>query len=162
MPRLLQILLSIALSAVSDARGWTVASLPDPTASPHECGRDVAGWVCSPDGLVNQADLDTIQGYITTIYSGVYPYSELTCSEQYTDVEVPVEIMAVIVDQVQGTGDAATKVAAFTKGIHARFGVGDAVCGSGVVLVVSVNDRQVRLGMLSQVESPLYSRWHWW
>lgn len=104
----------------------------------------MAGWVCSPDGLVSKDDLDMIQGYITTIYSGDYPYSELTCNQDYTDVRVPVEIMAVIVDEVQGSGDAATKVAAFTKGLHSRFGVGDAVCGSGAVLVVSVKDRQVR------------------
>lgn len=134
-------MLIAAHAAVSHANGWSVDTLPDPRTNPLACGRPAAGWVCSPDGLMVTDDLSVIQGYISTIYAAEYPYSELFCPDasQY----VPIELMAVIIDEVQGTGDVAVKVSNFAKGILTRFGVGSKVCGSGAVIVISVEDRQV-------------------
>lgn len=138
------------------AHGWTVDSLPDPRTSPQACGRQAAGWTCSPDGLVDEGYLSIIEGYISSIYSGEYPFSKLVCDESADDV--PVEVMALIVKEIEGAGDAAAKVAHFAKGIHSRFGVGDADCGSGVVVVIGVQDRQVLLGPSSQTLHPLPSK----
>ena len=54
------------------------------------------------------------------------------------------QMLAVVVGKVDGHGDARTRVQRFTKGIHNRFGVGSKACGSGVVIALSVEDRQVR------------------
>ena len=52
-------------------------------------------------------------------------------------------MLAVVIDKVDGHGAASKRVAKFARGIHDRFGVGSADCGSGAVVVVSVDDRQV-------------------
>lgn len=135
------VLLTLFALCSSFVHGWTVDSLPDPQTNPEACGRDVKGWVCSPDGLVDKDTLSVIQGYIVTIYAGKNPYSELYCSTKGQDV--PAELMAVVVNNVEGHGNPADKVAHFASGIHDRFGVGSKQCGSGAVIVMSVEDRQV-------------------
>lgn len=123
------------------AYGWTIDSLPNPQANPAACGRDVKGWVCSPDGLVGKSELNVIQGNIMTIFDGSHPYSKMFCPQTGSDVHV--ELMAVVVNRVDGNGDPAMKVERFATGIHDRFGVGSKECGSGAVIVMSVQDRQV-------------------
>jgi hypothetical protein len=103
----------------------------------------VPSWVCSPDGLVSDHRLDIIQGNINFIYAGEDPYSKVYCAATHQNVSI--ELLAVVIDEVDGPGDAYQRVAAFTRGIHNRFGVGSMECGSGAVLVISVSDRQVRL-----------------
>eukprot|EP00892_Ulva_mutabilis_P011820 jgi/Ulvmu1/900/UM101_0008.1 len=131
----------LARASFSVAQGWSVMTLPDPRSNPLACDRDVEGWVCSPDGLVGTDTLCMTQGYISSIYAGTDPYSELVCPD--SGEVVTVEVMAFIIQRVQGTGDAATKVSDFTTGVHNRFGVGSSTCGSGAVIVISVEDRQV-------------------
>eukprot|EP00892_Ulva_mutabilis_P011785 jgi/Ulvmu1/897/UM101_0005.1 len=135
------VLLALLAILSSSAYGWSVDSLPDPQTNPKACGREVIGWVCSPDGVVDKDTLSIIQGNIVTIYAGKDPYSELYCP--HTGENVPVELMAVIVSKVDGDGNPADKVAHFAAGLHDRFGVGSKACGSGAVIVISVKDRQV-------------------
>lgn len=127
------------------AHGWTVDSLPDPRISALACGRWPwqKGQVCSPDRLLNQADIDKMDFTISLIHEGQHPFSKLPCAER--GVDVPVEIVAVVIDEVDGSGDAAVKVAGFADGIRERFSVGGDACGNGAVVVMSVNDNQVRL-----------------
>jgi Modulator of levamisole receptor-1 len=105
------------------------------TASPENM------QVCSPDGLLDADTLSVIQGDINKIFSGEPPYSPLYCPA--TELDTAVEVLAVIVDKVDGPGDAPTRVKRFAKGVHNRFGVGSRKCGSGIVVAVSVDDRQV-------------------
>jgi hypothetical protein len=93
------------------------------------------------DGFVTDRKLDVIQGDINAIYAGEDPYSKVFCDA--TQRNTAVELLAVVIDKVDGFGDASRRVAAFARGIHDRFGVGSAACGSGAVVVVSVEDRQV-------------------
>jgi hypothetical protein len=123
-----------------DCSAWDVNSFPDPQKSPSACGRDVTGWVCSPDGNLAPDEMNVIEGQIRAIHAGEKPYSKCVCEE--TGEEVAVEMLVVVVDKVAGRGDSATRAAAFARGLHDRLGVG--TCGSGVVLMVSVQDRQVR------------------
>lgn len=136
-----KITFAIAALFLQLAYGWTINSLPDPQKDPAACGRDVKGWVCSPDGLVGQSELNVIQGNIMSIYDGSHPYSKILCPQ--TGSEVHVELMAVVVNRVDGNGDPAMKVQRFATGIHDRFGVGSKECGSGAVIVISVQDHQV-------------------
>lgn len=53
-----------------------------------------------------------------------------------------------VVGKVDGHGDASKRVQRFATGVHDRFGVGSKECGSGVVIALSVEDRQVRIGYI--------------
>lgn len=105
------------------------------------CRRSVAGWVCSPDRLVASSTLDVVQGHINAIYAGEDPYSKVFCSATHRNTSI--EVLAVVIDKVDGHGDASRRVASFAQGVHDRFGVGSVECGSGAVVVISVEDRQV-------------------
>lgn len=103
--------------------------------------RSVKGWVCSPDGLVEDKTLDVVQGHINALYDGTEPYSKLFCPAVGKDVEV--QMLAAVVGSVDGSGDASKRVKRFADGVLNRFGVGSKECHSGVVIAVSVEDRQV-------------------
>jgi hypothetical protein len=129
----------LLLALVSVAGAWTAANFPDPLKDPPACGRDVTGWVCSPDKLVKPDSLAVIEGTIRAIHKGIEPYKQMLCVE--TGQSVPSEIFVAAVKKVDGSGSKAQRVEEFARGLHDRFGVG--TCGSGVVLVISVDDRQV-------------------
>ena len=97
--------------------------------------------MCSPDGLVDGHTLDVVQGHINAIHDGTDPYSTLLCPA--TGKNVPVEVLATVVGKVDGRGEPRQRVERFATGVHDRFGVGSKECGSGVVIAVSVEDRQV-------------------
>lgn len=122
------------------ARAWSVANFPDPQSNPEACGRATTGWICSPDALVSGESLSVLEGTVRHIYAGKEPYTTLTCPD--TGEAAPVEVLVAVVRKVDGRGDADSRVEAFARGLHDRFGVGS--CGSGVVLAVSVEDRHVR------------------
>lgn len=104
--------------------------------------RSVKGFLCSPDGLVNDKALDVVQGQINAIYDGTDPYAKLFCPAAGKYVEV--QVLATVVGKVDGSGEASKRVQQFSKGLHDRFGVGASKeCGSGVVIAISVEDRQV-------------------
>jgi hypothetical protein len=90
---------------------------------------------------VDDATLDQVQGHINAIYDGTAPYSKLFCPAVGKAVEV--QVLATVVGKVDGSGDASERVKRFAVSVHNRFGVGSKECGSGVVIAVSVQDRQV-------------------
>lgn len=130
----------VACALALPAAAWNVHNFPNPQESPRECGRDVTGWVCSPDNLVPKDTLSVVEGHIRAIYNGETPYSKVTCPE--TGTAVSAEVLVAVVESVEGSGSAPARAQAFARGLHDRFGVG--TCGSGVVFLVSVMDRQVR------------------
>lgn len=140
------------------AHDWTVDSLPDPRISPRACGHwwpwDTSS-VCSPDHLVDGQSLSIIQDFIGFVHAGERPWSKLFCPERGHDV--PVEVMAVVIDAVDGAGGADTAVADFANGIRERLGVGSTDCGNGAVLVMSVNDNQVWLVCVTQRPCPFFT-----
>lgn len=129
------------LLKVSLIQAWSFRSLPDPMADPIGCGRSVSGWVCSPDGLVDASSLSAIQRHINSIYGGERPYSQLFCPARGEEVQV--EVMAAVVRKVDGDSSDTARVKQFAKDLHKRFDVGTNECGSGAVVVISVEDRQV-------------------
>jgi hypothetical protein len=129
----------LLLALLGGAGAWTSENFPDPQKDPQACGRDVTGWVCSPDKLVKPESLAVIEGTIRAIHEGIEPYKQMLCAE--TGELVPSEILVAAVRKVDGSGSTAQRVEGFARGLHNRFGVG--TCGSGVVLVISVDDRQV-------------------
>ncbi len=55
------------------------------------------------------------------------------------------QVAVVVVRHAGGPGARETRAERLAKGAHDAWGVGDA-CGSGIVLLVAVDDRQVRRG----------------
>jgi hypothetical protein len=135
----LRVFFLVALPCCASA--WTPQIFPDPQKDPAACGRDVTGWVCSPDKLVKPESLSVIEGTIRAIHSGIEPYTKMTCPE--TGEKVFAEVLVAAVQKVDGFGSETHRVEQFARGLHDRFGVGS--CGSGVVLAISVDDRKVSL-----------------
>ncbi len=53
------------------------------------------------------------------------------------------QVAVAVVRRAGGSGGAASRAERLAKGLHDAWGVGDA-CGSGVVLLLAVEDRQAR------------------
>ena len=58
------------------------------------------------------------------------------------------QVAVVVVGHAGGTGSAASRAERLAKGLHDAWGVGDA-CGSGILLLVAVEDRQARARVAS-------------
>ena len=129
-------------------QAWSFETLPDPMVDPIGCGRGVSGWVCSPDGLVDSSSLSSIQTHINAILAGEEPYSKLFCPARGEDVQV--EVMAAVVPSVDGDSADATRVMRFAQDLQHRFDVGTDECGSGAVVAISVEDRQVLFRTIEQ------------
>jgi hypothetical protein len=129
-----------ALLQIYSVSGWSALTLANPMVDAARCGRGISGWVSSPDGLIDSGSLSAIQGHISSIFAGKEPYSRLHCPA--TGEDVPIELVAVVVRKVGGDHK---RVMRFAKGIHRRLDVGTKGCGSGAVVVIAVEDRQVRL-----------------
>jgi hypothetical protein len=135
--------ISVALLQFISVLGWSASTLPNPVEDPASCGTGISGRVCSPDGLLDKKYIPVIQRHMNSIYEGEVPYSRLFCPAN--GQEVPIELMATVVSKVEGDKSDGTRVMRFAKGIHERFEVGTNGCGNGAVVVISVEDRQVRL-----------------
>jgi Modulator of levamisole receptor-1 len=135
------LLLSLVVCVSSASPAWDARDFPNPQTDPSTCGRDVKGWVCSPDGVVSSESLAVTEGNIRAIYAGTNPYKKLFCKSSQT--EVPAEVFVAVVNRVGGSGPPEKRAESFARALHDRFGVGS--CGSGVVLLLAVEDRQVRL-----------------
>lgn len=136
------------LALLAQARAWTADNFPNPMnpKDTAKCNRgDVLGWVCDPDKLVSQKHLNTVEGTIRAIYNAEQPFNQDKC-EDSEDGLASWQVAVAVLKKVDGHGNAAAKVERFAQRLHARLGVGDKACGTGALLVVSVEDRQVRRG----------------
>lgn len=134
--------LLVALVQLLSVYGWSSENLPDPMKDPAGCGRGVGGRLCSPDDLLDTTSMSEVHREMNAILAAEAPYSGLYCPAKGENV--PLEIMAAVVKKVDGGKADRRRVQRFAKNIHRRFDVGDAQCGSGAVIVISVEDRQVR------------------
>ena len=145
---LLLLLSSLCIVSAGDApvSGWLASQLPSPDSSPSTCGRPHRSSVCDPDGLLSEEDADAVDELLDAIHRGVkaggdagYPYAPACKSGKPRGFELAVAV----VRRAGGGGSAALRAERLARGLHDSWGVGDA-CGSGLVLLVAVEDRQVR------------------
>lgn len=128
---------------VVHGKEWNPDIFPNPKRDTFLCGRDGRkSSVCDPDTVLSEQAANRLEGLIGDIEDGQSPYRQAPCGSQgMKGYQVAVAIMKKM-DVGQGSTPQET-AKDFAKVLHARWGVGDAACDNGVLLLVSVDDRQI-------------------
>eukprot|EP00201_Polytomella_parva_P007637 CAMPEP_0175065058 /NCGR_PEP_ID=MMETSP0052_2-20121109/15694_1 /TAXON_ID=51329 ORGANISM="Polytomella parva, Strain SAG 63-3" /NCGR_SAMPLE_ID=MMETSP0052_2 /ASSEMBLY_ACC=CAM_ASM_000194 /LENGTH=557 /DNA_ID=CAMNT_0016331511 /DNA_START=200 /DNA_END=1870 /DNA_ORIENTATION=+ len=123
---------------------WTPSDYPNPFIDVNKCGRGgLKSWVCDPDGVLTKAGADVAEGIIKEIFAGLDPYALVDCGSQgHLGAQVALALMDEIVTN-PALADDAVQAREMAKSLHAQWGVGDAVCDNGALLLLAVRNRQI-------------------
>lgn len=139
----LKALVVLFILVVVQCKEWNPDIFPNPKRDTFLCGRDGRkSSVCDPDAVLSEQTANRLEGLIGDIEDGQSPYRQAPCGSQgMKGYQVAVAIMK---KMKIGQGSTPQKTAKeFAKVLHARWGVGEAACDNGVLLLVSVYDRQI-------------------
>eukprot|EP00191_Tetraselmis_sp_GSL018_P010159 CAMPEP_0177596786 /NCGR_PEP_ID=MMETSP0419_2-20121207/11325_1 /TAXON_ID=582737 /ORGANISM="Tetraselmis sp., Strain GSL018" /LENGTH=540 /DNA_ID=CAMNT_0019088835 /DNA_START=174 /DNA_END=1792 /DNA_ORIENTATION=- len=139
------LLVSHTATAIADTgAAWSPGEFPNPTVAHESCGRGVKSWICDPDRLLSKEEQDLVEGIIKKIAEGAQPFKKLPCgSSAEAGAQVAVAVVKSMDRSFRAGKSAGTAARLFAKGLHDSWGVGSAECNNGVVLFLSVEDRQV-------------------
>ncbi|KAK9844247.1 hypothetical protein WJX84_011342 [Apatococcus fuscideae] len=135
---------ALAVRLISAQPLWTSDTFPNPLQEPERCktqGRE--STACDPDGILSKRGFQFLDNVLKDIIVGDKPYSKSSCS---TSSQAPGYKVAVAVMQhmkLSHGGDAASTARRFAKDLHNKWGVGDGSCSDGILLLLSIDDRQV-------------------
>ncbi|RYH22437.1 TPM domain-containing protein [archaeon] len=127
--------------AMFQSAGRALADYPNPNLDPLACGRlEVArSSVCDPDKLLSKDDKNLIEGYINKI----------------SQAQVAIAVMDKMSMRGLSTTDIDTASERFARGLHDKWGVGDAEKQNGILLFFSISDRAVYISTGSGVQNIL-------
>lgn len=149
---------SVGCGAVSGA-GWSPETLPNPWNDPEQCGRPSGvehSWLCDPEHLIGTNEQNVIEGIVKAIADGEKPFGRMECgSLGKVGAQVAVAIIDVMSSDFMRLRSKEARAAAFAKQLHDKWGVGHAECNNGVVLFLSIKDRQVFISTGAGVKSRL-------
>lgn len=133
----------LVTSVDASSRPWLSGDLPSPQKDPNGiCGRGgQKSAVCDPDGMLSQSDADTIDGLINFIEDGTHGFSKVLCAEGNL---VGAQIAVAVFEKMSCglcLGSMESRAFQFAKDLHDRWGVGDAKCQNGIVIVFAIKDR---------------------
>lgn len=133
------------LLSISLASGLSPDKLPSPQEDPATCGRTNPSAVCDPSGYLAPSAADTVDGIINFIHDGTHGFNKVPCgSSGLAGAQLAV---AVVASLPFGFGSKPDRAFQLAKDLHDRWGVGDATCQNGVVLVLAIRDRSVGLSV---------------
>ncbi|PXF45532.1 hypothetical protein BWQ96_04734 [Gracilariopsis chorda] len=131
--------------SISLVLGLSPDKLPSPQEDPASCGRTNPSAVCDPSGYLPPSAADTVDGIINFIHDGSHGFNKVPCgSSGPTGAQLAV---AVVPSLPFGLGSKPDRAFQLAKDFHDRWGVGDATCQNGVVLVLAIRDRSVGLSV---------------
>eukprot|EP00178_Gracilaria_changii_P007260 TRINITY_DN2321_c0_g1_i1.p1 TRINITY_DN2321_c0_g1~~TRINITY_DN2321_c0_g1_i1.p1 ORF type:complete len:440 (+),score=58.75 TRINITY_DN2321_c0_g1_i1:185-1504(+) len=131
------------LSFCAAVVAYSANELPSPQKDPQTCGRSNPSAVCDPDGYLSSSSADTVDGIINFIEEGSHGFlKNLECDSGAVGAQVAVAVVSNLPFGFESKEDRAFQLA---RDLHDRWGVGDAVCQNGVVLVLAIHDRAVGL-----------------
>lgn len=117
-------------------------SLPSPQKDPgNVCRRGKKSAVCDPDSYLSESDADTIDGLINFINEGTNGFKKVACSQRGNALVGAQIAVAVFEGLPFGIGDKKTRAFQYAKDLHDRWGVGEADCQNGIVIIFAVKDR---------------------
>ncbi|KAL6754945.1 hypothetical protein V8C86DRAFT_2688347 [Haematococcus lacustris] len=141
------LVLCLTWHSLPGARGatfpWTPARYPNPTVDVGLCGRGKPSWICDPDHVLSTNGANVVEGVIKLIASGEAPYVQQPCGpdRRLTGFEVAFALMDKF---YSGWGtDLGRTAQKFAASLHDTWGVGDPACQNGVLVLLSVEDRQL-------------------
>lgn len=122
------------------SRTYTSQELPSPQKDPSNiCKRGRKSAVCDPDGLLSESDADTLDGLANFISGGTNGFKQaLSCPSGPVGAQLAIAVFDSMSDT--SISDKKQRAFQFAKDLHDRWGVGDAECQNGIVIVLSVQD----------------------
>ena len=118
---------------------WLKEEFPNPTKDLGSCGRrGKVSWICDPDNVLSYETANTVEELL-------YSVGKNTVSGCSNDEKAGFQIGVAVLKKMrdfpgQSVEETAEK---FTKHLHDSWGVGHTDCDDGVMLLLSIHDRQV-------------------
>lgn len=128
---LLQLWIQTSLS------GWAIENYPNPTKNPSACGMKYASSICDPDHLLTEKTKNDLFDMIESIKNDV---ENKNCPDGKWEVAVGLAD-SVDANFIGSQGGKESAIKALAKGLHDKWGVGDARCQTGIVLFLSKAQR---------------------
>jgi uncharacterized membrane protein YgcG len=153
MARLLSLPCLLLLApSLGASRAWLASELPSPDRDPAACGRPARSFLCDPDRLLSDAGAKSLEHLLTALHQGARPDDGFSGAQpRFPDAPscaaAPPRGYALAVAVVRSAGGAGSdslRAERLARGLHDSWGVGDA-CGSGALLLVAVEDRELFL-----------------
>lgn len=111
------------------------ASLPSPQTSPTTCGRPKASSICDPNQLLSPSAAQTADGLLNFIAAGSNGNPIVTCGSKKTGFQMAIAL-------IRNLPPSAT-AQSYAKSLHDSWGVGDAACNNGILLLIALDDRRL-------------------
>jgi len=127
-----------------------VEDIPSPDADPMACGRTDPSFVCSPDGLLS----DQVMGWFDVYAKDLREKSaERTCGEGKSGYELGTAWIKNMEFRSGENKESAAQRYATT--LHDRWGIGHRDCNNGIMIFVSIGDRQMYISVGAGATSQL-------
>ena len=142
----LALLLASALAATAQPAALTPSDIPNPLRDPASCGRHAPSWICDTASALAPGGGDELEGVLRDIAGARAPYAAAACAPSSGRTTLGHQVAVAIVPRMKlrSGEDAEDGAARFAGAVMDAWGVGQARCDDGVVVFVSVGDRQVR------------------
>lgn len=135
------LLLPVALGAkVGYSDEVSVSALEDPMSGGGACMRGRAGQsaVCDPSALLSRRSVRRVDQEIHRVFEGRKPYAKATCAGRSNGMGYLIEVAVV---RRMARGD--LQAISFATQLFRRWKVGErSLCGNGVLVFVSIEDRR--------------------
>jgi hypothetical protein len=136
----------LALACAAAASPLAPGDVPNPAADPAACHRGPApSWICDAAGALSTAGGDEVEGVLRDVASARPPYARAACAPS-SGRPVPGHQVAVAVVpamKLKQGEEPAAGAERFARALMAAWRVGAAGCDDGVLIFLSVSDRQV-------------------
>lgn len=118
---------------------WAKEEFPNPTINLDACGRrGKVSWICDPESILSYESANNIEELLYSVRKN----TNSGCSKG----ENPgFQIGVAVLNRMRSNSDESVAKTAekFAKHLHDSWGVGNAGCDDGAVLLISTDDRQV-------------------
>jgi len=117
---------------------WAADAVPNPMSNPLQCGLHAPGFLCDPDHLLTENERLKVEEALVAIHED----TQLLCPDgtNHSYQAGVLVVSTVSSSESLGWWNKETMAEAFAKKVQDAWGVGDAGCDNGVVLLISVGD----------------------
>lgn len=135
---------ALSVGLAHSKSSWRPSDLPNPQQDPQRvCGRSKQSAICDPDGILALSERDELDGLINFIAEGTNGFDLAQCADRYEGYQLAVLVINSMNPSYHRFSDSSQRAKQFAKDIHDKWGVGDAQCHNGVVIFVSIDDKQI-------------------
>lgn len=133
-PRSVAFVVLLSLISLSSC-AIKIENLPSPQSSPAKCGRPKASSICDTDQLLSPSAALTAEGLLNFIAAPSHGNPSVTCGVKQTGYQMAIALMLHL--------PSSTSAEKYAKSLHDVWGVGDAACDNGILLLIAIEDRQL-------------------